>query len=516
MKIESTHRTRRTTIACCQTLKAIVLLACVLTVMMAPAACSRLERWPINGFMDPTQVGNFETSGRSEIRDLMTMFEEPEGVANAEEPSPEDLEVRYEEPSISPGDVLRISVYELQAPGISTELQVQVRNSGMETFPNLGTVRIAGFTPTELEAELRRKLAENEILRDADVQVSLLQSSSRQFTVVGNIQAPGNYPLPAPDYRLFNVIGAVGGIPNQVETIYVFREEDRGPLDEATSQPASENGWLGGSATYALNDLSGGRGRRYAQAQLPGLNQVEQLEAAPTTQPQGRPVFDPTTGEWRIEAPKARKVENVPVTPNRATTSQRDDSSEAPDAYDPFTALAEGRRVIAIPAAALLDGDPNYNIVIRPRDVIRVPLPNTGEYYMGGNIQGPGPYQLTGRKITVKQAVISAGGFSPLAYPSRATLVRRITKNEEQSIQVNLDAIFSGDTPDFFVRPNDVINVGSHPVTYFMAVLRNAFRASYGFGFVYDRNFADADTFQAQEQIRQREIQEKTLRGLPI
>ncbi len=491
----------------------------LLTLVVLPAGCSHIERWPINGWLDPTQVGNFEQSGRSEIRDIMTMFEEPEGVANAEEPSPEDLEVRYEEPEIQPGDILRISIYELQAPNVATELQVQVRNSGMETFPNLGTVRIAGYTATELEGELKRKLAESEILRDADVQVSLLQSTSRQFTVVGTVQQPGNYPLPSPDYRLFNAIGAIGGLPNQVETIYVFRAEDRDPVNEVTTQPETMNGWLGGNQ-YTLNDLSGGTGRRYAQAdpKATGLSQIEQLEAGPTSQPQGRPVFDPRTGEWRIETPKQPAIDDsVPVTPNRPTSAPAADEPYGDDEEtDPFTALAEGRRVIAIPAAALLEGDPNYNIVIRPRDVIRINLPNTGEYYMGGNIQGQGPYQLTGRNITVKQAIISAGGFTPLAYPSRATLIRRIAKNEEQSIQINLDAIFSGSTPDFFLRPNDVVNVGSHPATYFLAVIRNAFRASYGFGFVYDRNFADADTFQAQEQIRQREIQEKTLRGLPI
>jgi len=498
-----------------QTIAASLLLATV----VLPAGCSHIERWPINGWLDPTQVGNFEQSGRSEIRDIMTMFEEPEGVANAEEPSPEDLQVRYEEPKIEPGDLLRISIYELQAPNVATELQVQVRNSGMETFPNLGTIRIAGYTATQLEGELKRVLAENEILRDADVQVSLLQSTSRQFTVLGTVQQPGNYPLPSPDYRLFNAIGAIGGLPNQVETIYVYRAEDREPLDEATTQPDSMNGWLGGSQ-YTLNDLSGGAGRRYAQAspKATGLNQIEQLEAGPTSQPQGRPVFDPRTGEWRIETPKQPKTDDsVPVTPNRPTSAPADDEPYGDEeSSDPFSALAEGRRVIAIPAAALLEGDPNYNIVIRPRDVINIQLPNNGEYYMGGNIQGQGPYQLTGRNITVKQAIISAGGFTPLAYPSRATLIRRIAKNEEQSIQINLDAIFAGATPDFFLRPNDMVNVGSHPATYFLAVIRNAFRASYGFGFVYDRNFADVDTFQAQELIRQREIQEKTLRGLPI
>src|SRR5690606_19884676 len=102
--------------------------------------------------------------------------------------------------------------------------------------------------------------------------------------------------------------------------------------------------------------------------------------------------------------------------------------------------------------SALLAGDPQYNVVIRPRDVIRVPLPNAGEYYVGGNVQNPGTYQLTGRQVTVKQAIVSAGGFGPLAEPSRANLVRRLAGDEEQTIQIDLDAILSGETPDFYLR----------------------------------------------------------------
>ncbi len=61
---------------------------------------------------------------------------------------------------------------------------------------------------------------------------------------------------------------------------------------------------------------------------------------------------------------------------------------------------------------------------------------------------------------------------------------------------VDLDKIAQGLQPDFFIKPNDLINVGTHPTSIFRAVLRNAFRASYGFGFIYDRNFTFPDAGQ--------------------
>jgi polysaccharide export outer membrane protein len=60
---------------------------------------------------------------------------------------------------------------------------------------------------------------------------------------------------------------------------------------------------------------------------------------------------------------------------------------------------------------------------------------------------------------------------------------------------VDLDKIASGEQPDFFIKPNDLINVGTHPTSRWRAILRNAFRATYGFGFVYDRNFAYRDYY---------------------
>ncbi len=56
---------------------------------------------------------------------------------------------------------------------------------------------------------------------------------------------------------------------------------------------------------------------------------------------------------------------------------------------------------------------------------------------------------------------------------------------------IDLEKIANGTQPDFFIKPNDVINVGTHGLSRWLAVLRNAFRATYGFGFVYDRNFED-------------------------
>jgi hypothetical protein len=150
-------------------------------------------------------------------------------------------------------------------------------------------------------------------------------------------------------------------------------------------------------------------------------------------------------------------------------------------------------RLIRIPTDKLLAGDPRYNIVIQPGDTIHVPVDIVGECCIMGNVTRAGYLNLTGRPMTLKMAIAAAGGLGPLAFPKNCEVVRRIGDKREEIVLVDLDKIASGEQPDFFIKPNDLINVGTHYTARWRAVLRNAFRATYGFGFVYDRNFADAD-----------------------
>jgi protein involved in polysaccharide export with SLBB domain len=152
-------------------------------------------------------------------------------------------------------------------------------------------------------------------------------------------------------------------------------------------------------------------------------------------------------------------------------------------------------RLIKIPTDKLLAGDPRYNIVIKPGDTIFVPVDIVGEFYIMGNVNSTGTIPLTGRPMTLKQAIAAAGGFSPLAWPKRCEVIRRIDRKKEEIVMVDLDKIYNGEQPDFFIKPHDLINVGTHATARWRAILRNAFRATYGFGFVYDRNFADRDFY---------------------
>jgi protein involved in polysaccharide export with SLBB domain len=198
------------------------------------------------------------------------------------------------------------------------------------------------------------------------------------------------------------------------------------------------------------------------------------LPLAPIPQPVSRP------------APR----DNYPPVPSREPTETTDQ-----DESDPFGwAKAEKKdqvRIIAINLDLLKKGDYRQNIVIRENDIIQIPSLEIGEFFMMGEVLRPGAYSLTGRKVTIKMALASAGNLGPLSWPENSVLIRRIGKNQEQMIPIDIEGILRGTEADIFLKPNDIVAVGTNWSATFLAVMRNAFRMTYGFGFIYDRNFAD-------------------------
>ncbi len=510
----------------------------IATVLLAGLSGCGGTNWFKNGLLDPTQVGQFSESKRNEIRQSLSILEQPLGIQNAEEPTPEDLAPSSDELPIGPGDVLVISIFELLTPGQPTVQQVRVGHSGTETIPMVGPVPMAGLTPRQLELEIKRRLREGGLIENADVQVTVSQSQYAQYSIVGSVGRAGVYPIPQPEYRLLTALAAAGGIPFEIQKIYVF-QQGRPPVASPPSTPPPPE-----ATPFTLSDISSGkaRGRRDPPPeQTTSVPETETEPAAelppspPPDEPEGEPEWDEEAGEWVIR-PRQPSAEESPAVAQPTTTAETPPTEGEPPPADapsepaaeptrpptppitdePDRDLAPPVRILEIPVKELMEGDPRYNIVIRPYDLINVPPGNVGEFYMMGNIARPGAYTLTGRRLTVKEAVASAGGFGPLAWPARADLIRRVSEDEEQIIQLDLDKIFAGEAPDFYLKPNDMVNVGTTPAAMFFAVLRNAFRFTYGMGFVYDRNFADADTFQAREQVKTRRRAEAQARGLPF
>jgi polysaccharide biosynthesis/export protein len=475
---------------------------------------------------------------------------------NATPPTAADLTYSDRDYIIGPTDILDISILDLLENGIETVLRREVTASGYVDLPLLAErVKAEGQSKEQLTDIIKEAYVSSSVLRSPTVAVTIAARRQSTCSVLGAVSAPGTYQIERKDMRLLNVLAAARGITQQnIKYLYVIRPEPAKVMNPKTDETGKKGKTViptaisRPSVTPTTPDKSPAppvknEDNNAALRELGNLitDPSDATKSQPATKPDQdkvtptpvvMPTFSETSsvavtastsaesdpqsdrmsekwvyvdGKWIKTVQKAaiatqpsgkgtpavKPVRVVPKSQPASIPRGRKDTYEDPYRWKDAdkSSLA---RVIFIDIRRLQQGDPRLNIVIRDNDVIRVPPLEPGEFYIMGEVSRPGVYTLTGRRVTVKMALAAAGNLNAIAWPENCSLVRRIGDNQEQTVALNLRDIMSGKEPDQFLKPNDVLEVGTHWKTSFFAVVRNAFRVSYGVGMIYDRNFGAA------------------------
>lgn len=501
-----------------------------------------------NDILDPTQIGRFEpTPSVNVILDSLGVADEPTPTyEGAEDPKPEDLVEMEVDYVFGSGDVVRISIFELYQQGQTYVNDYVVTETGRVSIPDVGQVQAAGLTEAQLEQEIRDILSPS-ILKNPSVTVILLSSQSQFFSIVGQgVGQSSRFQVPRYPFKLTDAISLAGGVAEfNVTYIYVSRDvsgtqaaadaaqssaepnnvqakpeikltpiEPKGlsPEDEMLNIIAPSVAKKQGGILFTTAEMAS-REQLESLATPEGIEQVDNAPTEPVSKQDTIPATQPQSEQvqWVFEDGKWKptraggQVQEVPSPTLPVSQQQLDKPAQQPaqemgreSSLDALGSNSKVTRVLRIPVDRLLAGDPRYNIIIRPGDRITVPVDLIGEFFVLGNLRSQGAIPITGRPITLKMAVATAGGLNDLAVPQKVEVVRRIGKNkagmmQEQTVLVDLAKIAKGEQPDFFIKPYDLINVGTTGTARWMYQLRNAFRPNYGFSFTYDRNFADLD-----------------------
>ena len=96
---------------------------------------------------------------------------------------------------LGPGDQIRIIT--LSEDRLTGEFRVN--DSGAVALPLLGTIQAAGLTTAELERTIGADLVKAQLIRDPSVSVEVL--AYRPIFVLGEVNKPGQYRVPARDDR---------------------------------------------------------------------------------------------------------------------------------------------------------------------------------------------------------------------------------------------------------------------------------------------------------------------------
>jgi polysaccharide biosynthesis/export protein len=108
--------------------------------------------------------------------------------------------------TLAPGFLLSLNV--LDDPDLVGTFRIDQK--GDIAPPVLGTMHVAGETASEVRVQIRNKLLDDQILKDPQVNLTVLEYTAPEVTIIGEVNSPGRYPLLVPR-ALVDVLALAGG-----------------------------------------------------------------------------------------------------------------------------------------------------------------------------------------------------------------------------------------------------------------------------------------------------------------
>ena len=501
-----------------------------------------------DSWLDPSRTGYFEHTPTSIpiLRKIDVIEVEQDAFATeVGPPKPEDLAAGAAEYSFASGDQLEIQINDLFQVDKPEQFRRTVDQSGRILLPIVGSIDASGMSESELVAAIETKL--KPIIRDPKVSVTVLEGRAFTFVVDGQVRNAGVYALSRPDFDIEQAVALAGGAQEGVRRVRIVRSIEHvdqaaeasapaavpaagpsttppatAPAPAATApsvddllkqiqpeapaapvdKPASPGALRSPVAPVDVDQL---QAPTAAEAPVVQADAAVQVPVARVPADESRYVFDTQRQEWVYVPAGDRGPANpegelsAPNSPEGAITGPAAGKLEARTLRRGADfRLPNGRktRVILVDWELLQRGDLTQNVIIRPGDKIHVES-DLGVVYIDGEVARPGVYNLPPvGELTLSRLVSAAGGLGQIAIPQRVDLVRKIAPDREAAIRVNLAAIRNRAEPDIVMRADDHIIIGTNFFATPLAVIRNGFRMTYGFGFLLDRNFGN-DVFGA-------------------
>ncbi len=136
--------------------------------------------------------------------------------------------------------------------------------------------------------------------------------------------------------------------------------------------------------------------------------------------------------------------------------------------------MEQGMTVVDL--ATLASGRQELNLPLQAGDVVEVP--RAGTFYVGGEVQKPGPFPLKGR-TTLDQAAMAAGGVNPAADWDDVRLYRSRPDGTKEVMKFSMNDFENGQSgPD--LQANDVVVFGKSAGKAFLYGVRDFFKFGIG------------------------------------
>ena len=151
---------------------------------------------------------------------------DPSPAAIDNQPTQDAPDAKPSQVQLGPGDSVSISVY--GQPDMNAT--VAVNDDGTIPVALAGPVMVKGLSPSAAAQAVEKALRDGMILNHPQVTLTLLASRSQRVSVLGEVGAPGRYPIES-STTILDLLASAGGAKESASSVvYLLRTESDGTV----------------------------------------------------------------------------------------------------------------------------------------------------------------------------------------------------------------------------------------------------------------------------------------------
>ena len=124
---------------------------------------------------------------------------------------------------IGPGDLIQINV--MDTPEM--EQQVRVTDEGNAPLAYIGSIHVAGQTPSAAAATIQKALIAKHIMYRPQVAVRMMEMATQDVSVLGQVHTPGTYSITTPQ-TILKVLALAGGLSEMADRHVTVKRDKSG------------------------------------------------------------------------------------------------------------------------------------------------------------------------------------------------------------------------------------------------------------------------------------------------
>jgi polysaccharide export outer membrane protein len=235
--------------------------------------------------------------------------------------------VNEDDLKLGAGDSIHIVVF--QNPDLT--LDTRVSESGIITYPLIGSINIGGLTIDAAEKKIAKSLRDGGFVQQPQVNIVITQIRGSQVSVLGQVNRPGRFPIETQNTRVSDMVALAGGItPTGSDTVILTGLRDGKPFRKEIDLPSVFLGKndqedvvvRGGDMIYVHRAQVF---YIYGEAQKPGAYRIERGMTVQQALAQGGGTTARGT-EWRLRLDRRMPDGSVQrISPERGDLVQPDD-----------------------------------------------------------------------------------------------------------------------------------------------------------------------------------------------